>query len=408
MLTFAIAMPMIIGAVGIAVDYSLANQTRSKMQAVADAAALSAAREFQMARADPAKISAVAKNFVRAELADVAVDTKIDPRALSVQVQLTRDVEPTISKVVWQGKIHLQVAATASMSGGMPLCLLALDQKAKGTVTLRKNARLTAPGCVVNSNSKNPSGLMSMDDAVLQAGVICSAGGKVKTKNSNYAPEPLTDCPILPDPLATRQGPTNFTCNHKGKIVEGGAVTLAPGVYCGGLVIRNAQVTLSPGIFIVKDGPLIVDGNAYLRGSNVALYMKGPGANLNFGVATTIDLTAPKDGPLTGILIFDDPTGASAPELSGKHPKVDKSPREHQILSDNARTLLGTIYMPKGRLIVDATRPIADKSAYTVLVVQQLDLYEGPNLVLNSDYNASNIPVPKGVGPYGGTVALTQ
>jgi hypothetical protein len=48
-------------------------------------------------------------------------------------------------------------------------------------------------------------------------------------------------------------------------------------------------------------------------------------------------------------------------------------PREHKILSDNARMLLGTIYMPQGRLIIDANKPIADKSAYTVLVVQRID-----------------------------------
>ena len=42
------------------------------------------------------------------------------------------------------------------------------------------------------------------------------------------------------------------------------------------------------------------------------------------------------------------------------------------------------------------------------MVVQQLDLYDGPNLYLNTDYQASDIPVPRGVGPYGGTVRLSN
>ena len=54
-------------------------------------------------------------------------------------------------------------------------------------------------------------------------------------------------------------------------------------------------------------------------------------------------------------------------------------------------------------MIVDATKPVADRSAYTVLVVQQLDLYEGPTLYLNTDYRASEVP-----GPCGGKVALTN
>ena len=295
------------------------------------------------------------------------------------------------------------------MSSGLPLCLLGLDPRAAGTITLQKNARLTAPGCSVYSDSTSPQGMVSKDDAVMRAGSICSAGGRVKSKDSNYSPQPMTDCPVISDPLAGRQGPTNFTCNHNGKVISGATATLSPGVYCGGLIITNrSQVTLSSGIFIVKDGPLVVNGGSSLKGNNVAIYMKGTGANLTFATSSTISLTAPKDGPLAGILFFDDPSGASAPEYPPRHDKPGKSPREHSILSDDARVLLGTIYLPKGRLIVDATRPIADRSAYTVMVVQQLDLYDGPNLYLNSDYGATEIPVPKGVGPYGAPVMLAN
>jgi hypothetical protein len=46
-------------------------------------------------------------------------------------------------------------------------------------------------------------------------------------------------------------------------IVGGIYATLQPGVYCGGLKITNgASGVLSKGIFIIKDGPLIVDGGA--------------------------------------------------------------------------------------------------------------------------------------------------
>ena len=114
-------------------------------------------------------------------------------------------------------------------------------------------------------------------------------------------------------------------------------------------------------------------------------------------------------------MIFDDPTGASAPAkapksgrgASGRAIKTG-APRQHQILSDNARNLLGTIYMPQGEIIIDATKPIADKSAYTVLVVNQLHLYSGPNLVLNSDYSATDVPVPPGVGPFGAKIFLSN
>jgi hypothetical protein len=114
-------------------------------------------------------------------------------------------------------------------------------------------------------------------------------------------------------------------------------------------------------------------------------------------------------------LIFDDPTGAPAPAIvptSGRgglgRALPTGAPRQHQILSDNARNLLGTIYMPKGEIIIDALQPIADQSAYTVLIVQQLHLYSGPNLILNSNYSATNVPVPVGVGPNSAKIYLSN
>ncbi len=82
--------------------------------------------------------------------------------------------------------------------------------------------------------------------------------------------------------------------------------------------------------------------------------------------------------------------------------------RINRIISNNARTMLGTIYLPAGRLVIDADKPVADQSAYTVVVAQQVNLYEGPNLYLNANYDATSVPVPKGVGPISGKLLITQ
>ncbi len=59
-------------------------------------------------------------------------------------------------------------------------------------------------------------------------------------------------------------------------------------------------------------------------------------------------------------------------------------------------------------MVIDASRPVADQSAYTVVVAQQVNLYEGPNLHLNANYDGTNVPVPAGVGPLGGRLVITQ
>ena len=82
--------------------------------------------------------------------------------------------------------------------------------------------------------------------------------------------------------------------------------------------------------------------------------------------------------------------------------------RTYRIISDNARTILGTIYLPAGRVVIDAKKPVGDQSAYTVIVARMINLYDGPNLMLNAQYGATDVPVPKGVGPSSADTQLTQ
>jgi Flp pilus assembly protein TadG len=423
-ITFGLLAPLLFMSAAAAVDYGLFERERVRLQNQVDAAAIASARELQMARADAGKVSAVAQSMVHSGVPEASVTTQVNAQALSVTVTAQVNYEPKMGAYFWSEAPVVKASATAKLNGTMPLCLLALDGRAPGTVHLEQSAMMTATGCMVYSNSKHPSGLQAKDNATLKAGLICSAGGKVKTHGATLSPEPVTDCPQMDDPLRARSGPSDTGCRYYETVVDGVVRTLQPGVYCKGLTITNgAEVTLTKGIYIIKDGPLIVDKGGILHGADISIYLKGLGANLVFATNSTIDLSASKDGPLAGILIFDDPTGASAlaiPPYPLPVPLVGAlvgsllpggvvgPPREHKILSDNARMLLGTIYMPQGRLIIDASRPIADKSAYTVLVVRQIDLHAGPNLYLNSDYSATDVPVPKGVGPYGSNVMLTN
>jgi putative Flp pilus-assembly TadE/G-like protein len=420
LMTFGLLAPVLFMGSAAAVDYSLFMRDHTRLQAQVDAAAVAAARELQMAKAKSEQIAAVATSFVHSAEPTATVSTKVDTEDYAVTVSAQKTYDPAMGVLFFRDVPIIKVSATAKLDGNMPLCLLALDRSAPATVDLEQSSLMTATGCMVYSNSKSASGLQAKDNAHVKAGLICSAGGAPKAGSADLSPRPVTDCPQLDDPLRGRTAPSDGACAQTDLVVSGGAMLLQPGVYCKGLKITNgAEVTLAKGIFIVKDGPLIVDNGGSISGDDVSIYLKGRKANLDFETDSTINLTASKDGPLAGLLIFDDPSGASAPtippfalpipllgDLLGV--LLGAPPREHKILSDNARTLHGTIYMPKGRLIIDATKPIADKSAYTVLVVQRIDLHAGPNLILNSDYSASEVPVPKGVGPYSNKVLLTN
>src|SRR4051795_8554593 len=68
---------------------------------------------------------------------------------------------------------------------------------------------------------------------------------------------------------------------------------------------EQRQVTLLSGIYVIDNGPLVVDHGGALTGSNVGLYFTGDKGGLLFDVDSTIRLTAPKDGPMAGLLFFE-------------------------------------------------------------------------------------------------------
>ena len=98
---FALALPVLVAAAGAAVDYSVAAaSTRSKMQAVADSAALASARELQLARTDANRVTVIANNVVNSALQDVTTEVKVDFKAMTVQVAIEKQYDTLYPHIV--------------------------------------------------------------------------------------------------------------------------------------------------------------------------------------------------------------------------------------------------------------------------------------------------------------------
>ncbi len=396
---FAFLLPVALGFAGVTADYASLSAYRTKLQAVADASALAAAREFRLGNANINTLNQAASAHAGGSLAaqeiTAAITPSVDLRGRSIKVTLSSDVPTFLMKYAGVGATRVEAFATARMVGGAPICVIGLDQNANFTVEMDKSARLEAPGCSVYSNSTKPNGLMAKNSATMRAAFICSAGGRSSPGPGSFTPTPQTDCPVLPDPLLVRSLPVSGGCIANGVNYKGGVINLVPGTYCGGATFTGgAKVSLAPGTYIFKDGPLVVTGGASFTGTHVTLHFVGKNAELKFEAASIISLTAPRSGSMAGILISEDRANAGG--------------LVHSIMSDDARTLLGTIYLPSGRLHVGANKPVADKSAYTIVVANRFSLSEGPTMVLNTNYGATDIPVPEGVGPLSNKAILSQ
>jgi len=187
-------------------------------------------------------------------------------------------------------------------------------------------------------------------------------------------------------------------CRAEDLVIEENT-TLKPGTYCGGITIRgNARVTLDAGVFVIKDGPLIVTDSASLTGDNASFFLTGKGSIFEFHPDTTIDLSAMETGGLAGLLFYEDRDVPHSFKFNPILPALTpKDVRIHKISSNNARNLIGTLYLKNSVLLINAEAPVADASAYTALVVGRLWLQEGPTLHLNADYTETEVPVPGGL-----------
>jgi Flp pilus assembly protein TadG len=407
---FTLALPLLLTAGAAAVEYGHISMRRAQMQKAADAAAIMAAQELALANVTIDRVSAVARQMVAANIGpyeDISVEMMVPQDRNSVRIALVGQVRSMTSKILTLPTSDIRTGATARLSEKHKLCLLTLDPNSPGTLSLNKRAQITANDCAIYSNSTHSSGLEGMKGTQGRASLICSAGGARIDDRTDFLPDPQIDCPTNPDPLQNQASPSVGPCIDSKRRIKGGTWTLSPGTYCDGLTIeKGAVVTFNPGIYVIKDGMFAVTDDSTLKGVNVGLYFIGDKAGLLFDADTTISLTAPKTGIMAGLLMFEErslglpdppPHAQARPDVPAD--RSNGRSRPYRIVSNNARTLLGTIYLPRGRLIIDADRPVGDMSAYTVIVAHRLELYEGPHLVLNSDYDATDIPVPRGVGP---------
>lgn len=390
-----ISMTALVGVSGLAIDFGMSSSLKAQLQTAADSAAVAGANEIALAGADMTHITAVAKSFADINMANASVSTSVSmPDNSSVSVEVTKTFYPPFASLYSSGSIKLSATATATRIGGAKICVLALDNASERTISMSKKSKLTAVDCGAYSNSIHSNGIEATDTAVLATTLTCSAGG-YSGSTLNFAPQPVSDCPPVPDPLVGRLAPPVGSCDHTDLVIEAQTVTLDPGVYCGGLAIKkHSVVTLRPGIYVIKDGKLLVDTNGRLQGENVGVYLTGDESVIKFWSNGAVNLTAPKNGPMASLLFFEDRN--SPPD------------RVHQIKSDEARVLLGVLYFPRGILRVDASQKVADQSAYTSIIANKLELDIQPVLVLNSDYGATDIPVPGALSGISGKIVLSR
>ncbi len=389
-ISFGLALPVLMLIVGISIDYGRFTSQSMSLAAAADAAALAAAKEMSLTDTATNDLTSVAKSVIQRQMTAQEVSSSAPPLTVtadiaSAQLEVTvRAVQPFVPYfgIIAQFLPSEVVARSVARVVGKPnICVLALERSEPGAVFLAKSARMTGDGCSVFSNSSSAYGLIVRDNAQMKAKSVCSAGG-VEGAGA-IDPQAISDCPQFSDPLSSRPAPSFGGCDYNGTHINNQIVKLRPGVYCGGLKVDGSStVTFESGEYIIENGAFWVSGTSKIEGDGVSFYL-GDKTFMFFGPDTTLSLTTMRTGVMAGLLFFG----------SRNQSKIFT----HTILSKNAQKLVGTIYLPKNSFVVDGEAAVGGDSAYTAIVARRLVLLAGPHLVLNSNYDQTDVPGPDGI-----------
>lgn len=338
-----LAMPVLIGAGGLATDTIQWTLWNRQIQRQADSAALAGA--YARAQGGNVTTSATAEinrhSFVTLSASPIIENAPTmgayagDTDAVRVVLQ-TSNVLPFSSFFLSSPPV-ISVEATAAAVTSGEYCVVSLESTTAVGVIMQGNASVNM-GCGIITNSKASNAVTAGGSSVIVATPVAAVGGL--QSSSNYV-SPTTLQPYTvtqPDPYADLPQPVLPNCTGKVTVNPQATQTISPGCYRG--MDLKGTVTLQPGTYFIDGSSFGVGSQATVIGTGVTIILTSNTAATNPGSIATVDingganiqLTAPTSGTYAGVLFYQDRRATD----SGTN----------KVNGNASSTLQGAIYMP--------------------------------------------------------------
>ena len=195
---FSIALIPVVGAIGIAVDWSMANKVRASMQKALDAAVLVGVSQPSTSQLSTA--TAFFNGDFTGPPGTTATASFIQNSNGSLSGTANSSVEATFLGVFGISSIPVQATSTAiAKTSGTNVCILLVDTLDTQTLLVNSGAQITAPSCEIDVlSTQSPA---AMFNASLNVERICIKGSTI-IKNGGASPPAVTNCPAISDPFA--------------------------------------------------------------------------------------------------------------------------------------------------------------------------------------------------------------
>ena len=357
----ALAMTVLLGFLGMAIDGGQLRYQKRHMQMAADAAAQAAALEIATC-AGVVNCSAM-KTAAQSALLEngftgLSLLSNCSPRAGTlleltinnppcattsdrnlgnmavVEVVVSRPVPTVFARLVGVTSVPILARAEATMIHSA--CVYALDPSNSATLLFDNNTTTNA-NCNILAESTSSASTRCTNATVSSTAMTLAGDGTFSNcaqsgtfVNNGRIPSPSDPLASLTKPSVPACGSstrTPYTGSSSALAITGTATLSPTRAYCGGISIRSgANVTFQPGTYVLGSsssaGGLSIDVNATVNGTGVTFYNYGASGavQLTYSSYTSgaIHLVAPTTGTYAGVLLFQDARNTTQATLLGR------------------------------------------------------------------------------------------
>lgn len=311
-----VALPLMIGFVGLATDTIQWTLDKRELQRIADSAALAGAYAIAQ-NLDP--VASAQRSIDSNNYLDLTSDPDIDNAPTdgayegddnAITVNLVTRRRLPFSGIFMDVAPQISARATASMLINGSYCVISLDTGTTAGITSLGNPVVDLD-CGIFANSRASNAIEAGGSSVLRTTLVGAVGG--------LTPSPVYDGATLlpfavaqPDPFESLSNPTVSGCSPRISLNPGRSASYSPGCYKG--INISGEATFQPGTYYVDGGTLSFGSQAVIHGEGVTFVLTSETAqsnpssiaDLSINGTAKMELSSPTSGTYAGVLFYQD------------------------------------------------------------------------------------------------------
>jgi Flp pilus assembly protein TadG len=362
-----LAMPVLIGAAGYALDLAQMYAWKRELQHSVDQAAMAGAwalaydedtttwqtRALQEYNANQVMMAAYDQDY-SSQLGSYG---GLTDNSVIVSARVVKRLPFSGFLVNRSMTVFARAQATYAEGGTYQACLMALKEDETGTFTVGGTASINA-SCGLGALSCEAGAIdIGSNTSVITDSIVTCGTATVPTsledKVTDGASGISNPFETLPDPVPDSE--TSKTLNCPNGQAANNATYISPGKYAG--MDMKCKVVMNPGIYVIDGGVLdLTDNKSHVTGTGVMFLLRngaqvkiggsGGGGYVNLTPMEAADFVGTANEAYKnlygGMLIYEDTTGQS-------------SPIAHTFNGNSNITIRGTLYLPNGDLTINGT-----------------------------------------------------